>query len=367
MFIGDSFTWGTGVQYPSTHAFPPLVGKFFNEESGDRAGRTVQTFNLGTPSYSPSIYGVVLRDFAPTLKPDIVVLALDDSDPQDDLVYSHLVKTDQHGLPLSVYPGLPGVPASLVPIAKHVKLVRHVSGLWNRYTKKVGRDTDLRRLGPNRYGHYRPGIRSEEQWREAFERSLALVDAFSLYCTDHRIKLAIINYPYAPAVTTHYTSTWTGDKFNFTPGLVLDPTFHRAVADFASARKIPYYDFTPYLRSLPEHTGIYNDKNGHYAERGYELLARELVRFLTPFVDDVAALDADKESRRRGSRYSRCWHLNDVIQQKSLRPIEHQKPDGSIKRHGWGPEAFLFGGICSTWVSFTAWPASVDWRATTSD
>jgi hypothetical protein len=103
IFVGDSFTWGMGVKDRSTNAFPPLVGKYFSDSSVPGvAPRAVQTFNLGTVSYSPSIYGVVLRDFAPVLNPDIVVLGLDDSDPQDDLIYRSMLRTDDKGLPLSV-------------------------------------------------------------------------------------------------------------------------------------------------------------------------------------------------------------------------------------------------------------------------
>jgi hypothetical protein len=36
---------------------------------------------------------------------------------------------------------------------------------------------------------------------------------------------------------------------------------------------------------LPDLKGIYNYDDGHFAERGYELLARELVKFLAPIVE----------------------------------------------------------------------------------
>lgn len=107
-FLGDSFTEGMGVSRKD--AFPQLVGKYFNEGKITGEAILVQTFNLGTRSYSPSIYGVVARDFFPKIKPDLVVLAVDDSDPQDDLLYRFSLKVDEHGLPLSVYPVIPGVP-----------------------------------------------------------------------------------------------------------------------------------------------------------------------------------------------------------------------------------------------------------------
>ena len=70
--------------------------------------------------------------------------------------------------------------------------------------------------------------------------------------------------------------------------------------DFASARSIPYYDFTDYLRLLPELDGIFNDEDGHYAEKGYELLSQELVKFLRPLVDEIA--DARAEGGSPGEK-----------------------------------------------------------------
>jgi hypothetical protein len=188
------------------------------------------------------------------------------------------------------------VPDFLVPIAKRIKLVRLVSGIYAKFLKRVKRKLDPRMQLENRFGHYRPGPGSEKEWQEAFDRSLRLVDAFQLYCKAHQIKVVIFNYPYAPAVTTSYADSWKGLKYNWKRGVILDPTFHKAVREFAKGKDIPYYDFTPYVRSLPDLQGIFNDEDGHYAERGYKLLARELVRFLVPLVDEATAARARKRA-----------------------------------------------------------------------
>ena len=228
-----------------------------------------------------------------------MVLGLDDSDPQDDLLYSNTLVTDDQGLPLSVYPGIPGVPSFLTPVARWVKLVRLVGKLGDKVYRRLDKNNEIKKF-ENRWANYRPGGGSAKQWAEAFERSLKLVDAFYKYCEGHHIKLLIINYPYAPAVTTKYLSTFR-KMFHFDTGIIHAPTFHRAVRNFASARGIPYYDFTPYLRTLPDLEGVYNEKDmcGHYSEKGYELLARELVKFLAPFVDEVKPFVDEVKTAKR--------------------------------------------------------------------
>jgi len=101
MFLGDSFTWGPASPEDS---FPHQVEEMF--QKGTVLGvpkLDVQSFNLGMASYSPSIYGVVLRDYAPELKPHLVVVSVDDSDLQDDLVYSAMVVRD--GASSEAHPG----------------------------------------------------------------------------------------------------------------------------------------------------------------------------------------------------------------------------------------------------------------------
>jgi hypothetical protein len=120
--LGDSFTWGS---CDAKDTFPRLVQTYFRD--GTVPGvppRNVQVFNLGTVSYSPSIYGILVKEYVPQIKPHLVVIAVDDSDPQDDLLYARTMIKDAQGLPESVRPYLEGVPEFLLPLAYRVKLIR---------------------------------------------------------------------------------------------------------------------------------------------------------------------------------------------------------------------------------------------------
>jgi hypothetical protein len=209
-----------------------------------------------------------------------VVLSVDDSDLQDDLVYSPMVKKDSDGLPLSVYPAPPGTPEWLLPIARRIKLVRlTMAALHKRRTRseRIKRDPRDRRLFTNRYAHYVP--ENEHAWAPEFSRSLALIDAIVRYCRAHEIQIAIVNYPYPPAVTRLYGIEWR-KVFGLDGDRIYDPAWHHVQRRYAEAERVPYYDFTKYLRLLTDHQGIYDERDGHFSAAGNTLLAEELVRFI---------------------------------------------------------------------------------------
>ena len=278
MFLGDSFTWGPASPEDS---FPHRVEEMFQKGSVPGVPKLdVQSFNLGMVSYSPSIYGVVLRDYAPELKPHLVVLSVDDSDPQDDLVYSPMVVRDGDGLPLSVYPAAPGVPRWLLPIAKRIKLVRlALAELHRRRIRAERRKRDPldRGLMTNRYSHYVP--EQAGAWEPEFSRSMELIDAIVRYCRRHEIQIAIINYPYLPAVTRLHGREWR-KLFGLDGDRIYDPVWHRVQRQYAESKRVPYYDFTNYLRGLNDHEGIYREGDGHFTAAGDRMLAEELVRFI---------------------------------------------------------------------------------------
>jgi hypothetical protein len=292
LFLGDSFTftWGT---CPPEYSFPALVQTLFREGKGPNGPRHVQSINLGTPSYSPSVYGVLLREFLPRLKPHLVVIAVDDSDPQDDYWYRKSLVVDSDGLPVSVYPHLAGVPTWLSPAARKVKLIRVVLGrlypairdaLNERGWGGEDEDEDEHAFAhrDNRYAHFRTEV--SPSWQPRFDRTLGLLDAELSYCAKNGVPVALVNYPYAPAVTTRYALEWR-KGFNLDADELYDPVFHALQRDLAASRGVPYYDFTDYLRRLPDLEGIYNEDDGHYSSLGNTHFAKELVRFLAPLVD----------------------------------------------------------------------------------
>ncbi|MGE3819427.1 MAG: hypothetical protein AB7I30_08330 [Isosphaeraceae bacterium] len=294
-FLGDSFTHGYPIK-DRDEAFPAVVGRLLNERTIGRVGvRRVQSYNLGTPSYSPSIYGVALREITPALRPHLVVVGLDDSDPQDDLLYQPLLVADPEGLPVSVHPGLPGVPGWLKPLARRIKLVRLSFGLGDKvYRRFVVQEPRALKRWENRLGHYRPGPGTDAEWARVFEHTLSLVAAMKAHCDDRGITFCVVNYPYPPAVSTTAVVAWR-KNFHFGKDRLYEPSFHVAVRAFCERRAIPYHDFTPIMRSLPDHKDLFlSDDDPHYSPRGHAALARSLVPFLSPLVDGQTVHDYDR-------------------------------------------------------------------------
>ena len=287
MFLGDSFTMG---ETSREDAFPQLVGTFFREGKIDGIQRKVQTFNLGWYSYSPSIEGIILRDYAPVLKPNLVVISIDDSDPQDDLQYIPAVVKDQDGLPISAYPDvLPGHPERISPeiyeFLKHSKLLRLTWRAWHdTFHPRVAAQEASGSEGEyawNRYGHYLPD--SGKQWGPTFARTMKLIDAMVNYCRKNNIGVVLVNYPYHPAFMPDGHNEFR-ERFHLPGPRLYVPSFHAYVEDFARQRKLPYYNFTPFMRDLPDKKDLINE-SAHYTPKTNSYFAAELVRVLAPMVD----------------------------------------------------------------------------------
>lgn len=285
MFLGDSFTWGIVQPHES---FPWRVQEIYQTGDIKSVGkRNVQTFNYSTPSYSPSIYGAILRDYVPEVKPNMVVIAVDDSDPQDDFLYRNMVVKDSTGLPISVYPKLPGVPKSLSGIARKVKLLRLT--LWVMHKKKIAmgkapQDPDEILFGSRqlRLSHYLPIV--ARKWEPIFENTIELIDAMVNYCRKNNITVILVNYPYAPIVTTEYCKQWR-KEFLMNSNRLYVPVFHEYQKKYAESRQIPYYDFTEYLSKLPDLKDFYREEDGHFTVVGNLHFATQLVKFLDPIIE----------------------------------------------------------------------------------
>ena len=129
----------------------------------------------------------------------------------------------------------------------------------------------------NRYSHYLPEHTSA--WEPEFSRSLALIDAIVRYCRRHQIQIAIVNYPYLPAVTRLHGREWR-KLFGLAGDRIYDPVWHRVQRQYAESQQVPFYDFTNYLRRLKDQEGIYREGDGHFTAAGDKMLAEELVRFI---------------------------------------------------------------------------------------
>ena len=90
LFLGDSFMEG----YDDRNTLPYHVAKYFRDERSI----CLKTHNAGYTSYSPSIFVPQARKLLPIVRPDYIVIDIDETDFYDDFVrYRKLVTRNERG------------------------------------------------------------------------------------------------------------------------------------------------------------------------------------------------------------------------------------------------------------------------------
>ena len=287
--LGNTPTFG---MTPQEESFPTQMGYLFRTGYGLDAPLNVQALNLGMPGYSPTLSTFLLKEIQSSIKPHLVLLALDDFDPHEDSVYAPVAVTDDSGLAQSVLPGLPGVPETLIPAARNLKLLRFAYGfaasnfsVLGAYEKKLPDSvfTDKH----NRLGHYQK--EQWQAWEPAYARTLSFVDALHKHLRKDGIPLAVVNYPYPPLVTTSCCQEWR-KGVSLEGSQIYSSPFHARVKAFAEERHIPYYDLTERLKTVESTSEIFREEDGIFTTFGNLVFARQLVRFLAPYVDPTKRL-----------------------------------------------------------------------------
>jgi hypothetical protein len=108
LFMGDSFMQGSQrtsdgdiVASRPADTVPVHVKRYFK----DSLGKELCVFNAGHASYSPSIFVPQTKKLIPVVKPDIVVIDVDETDLWDDYYrYRELVARDENGSIAAVRP-----------------------------------------------------------------------------------------------------------------------------------------------------------------------------------------------------------------------------------------------------------------------
>ena len=97
LFLGDSFMEG----YDEAHTIPFIITKSLAKEN-----ICVEPFNAGLASYSPAIFVPQIRMLYPIIKPDYIVIDIDETDFYDDNVrYKEFMTRDALGRNIAVKSG----------------------------------------------------------------------------------------------------------------------------------------------------------------------------------------------------------------------------------------------------------------------
>lgn len=271
--VGDSYTFGYGVE--ASEAFPSVVEQLCAE-----GGWPVDVVNAGIPSYSPTLEYLLLRERWADLQPDIVVLALDMSDFQDDLWFEDLAVYGPHGRLERVRPTpRPGRFQSLYKDLLLVRMFRSaLDRLYSRW--RSGEELDLPQthdLLRNRFALTRDDLsaaESEPHW----QRTLGWMGRIADLVAGHGARLLVMTYPYGHQVAVDEWETGR-QHYGFARDKVYPATPGEHVERWTRDRGLPALNLFPIFRERSDGT-FYFPFDGHFTPKAQRLAGDELFRRL---------------------------------------------------------------------------------------
>jgi hypothetical protein len=246
LFMGDSFMQavqktpdGDVIASLPSDTIPVHVRRFFK----DALGKELCVFNAGYASYSPSIFVPQAKKLIPLVKPDVVVIDVDETDLWDDYYrYRKLVVRDANGSIVAVRPTpinvqfLEGLVAST---SKTLYMHRFFSKL---YFTQVGFPALLARYNQNRPGDnlMLPKLTAAE----AKEKHRAEIEYFTRTLEDlTQTVVTLMGTPQSLIYIHHPHLQHLGS-----PGVVFNNIVSETVQDVARRNKLKYYDATDDLK-----------------------------------------------------------------------------------------------------------------------
>jgi hypothetical protein len=251
LFLGDSFTEGVGVSYEQS--FVGLLSVRLP---------AVEFFNGGVISYAPTVQYRKLRRVGPVLQPDLVVVLVDPSDVQDEIIY------EQEGVK-----GADG------------EIERFQCSWWKGAVKRfalarIAGDA-LRRLAPpapvpanladaNRLA-WAASDRELEAWgRHGLARLSRSLDRIVDYCAAHGSMVAFVLYPWPKLIGPGAETTQVAG-------------YRAHIARLAAARGVPVLDLFPVFRT-EDLDRLFIPGDVHWNVKGHELIAQQLAPFIEPLL-----------------------------------------------------------------------------------
>jgi hypothetical protein len=314
LFLGDSFTEGAWVLADSDATIPNLTAAAL-----ERCGLMAAALNAGVNSYSPIVEYLILKNIGLPLQPDAVVLLLDESDVQDDAIYTTEAVFDAAGAPMRVGAGTLSysrplyrswlarrvlyawevardlrsgaadgrMPASATALQRYNQRVFRHRSPWRAFTDGAG-DTDASR----RFAHpiFTPAFRMSynhaatgQDFSPFYAQTLRYVGLIAELCRGRGIPFLLVTYPYPFAIDPSPASAELRYKWGYPDGVSLRSAFLPAVTGWARREGIAHVDLTELLLQqgdrLPRY--YFNGTNGetineHFNDAGNALVGDAL-------------------------------------------------------------------------------------------
>lgn len=297
LFLGDSFTFGTGVSLEDTYV--KRLERFLNETFDDRS---FQTINAGVPAYGLLVEDLYLRSKGIELSPDLVIVNLSMTDFFDERRFSKIAIYDDEGKALRVPP--PPQIKRYFPLKFH-NFLTNSSFSYNLFLKK---QEDLWKLKERLFAKLRgeevpehasqePSFTPGDPDRDTFAITRNIDDQlfFELFdpvaqrlltikkfLDERNIPMLIVVIPSALQISA---DEWQEGRksMKLEEKLYPDKVFLE-VKKFAELHEISLIDPTPVLKeysSQSPQNKLYFDFDGHFTPTGHEMMAEIILNFLT--------------------------------------------------------------------------------------
>lgn len=279
VFVGDSFTFGWGVNEEET--FVSLLQK----------DQPAELINAGIVSYSPALEYLLIREKIIALQPDEVVLCLDQSDLQDDYKYSDS-GIFKDGVLQSVRPigrFAPNLTSGfenpfLRFLARHSAFFIYADKkikVWQGIPDPASRKLPLVQgnIERDRFFFLREHpVDFDQHWMRT-ERYLTLI-AEMLH--EHGIKFSLVIYPYGHQVAGDEWADRTTYQFAADQVYAGGPVSER-LREFARNRELSFIDLREsliaYKKAHPAEK-LYFAHDGHWTLQGHRVVAAALQSWL---------------------------------------------------------------------------------------
>lgn len=300
---GDSFTVGLYVDDMETYAFQ--VNAMLKQTAGKK---NWQLYNFANVSYSPLLYWQQYSQIISKYHPDLLVLAIDNSDLQDDYYYEHDAIFDESGNlkgfkdeHYSFFLGQVrniGTPEERVEAVKkkinsplsnlwgwslsHLQLAAHIRDFLNRSSFKPGD------IESDRFGHCREGV----DWSPHWERTAKYLDKTIQMAKKDGVEVLIVFYPYPHQVngTDWPSRTMMGYKM----GEIYGTPMRKWLADFALKEHVAFLDAFDDFRKSGIHDFTFKG-DPHYLPNGHSILAQSVCGYLVSHYN-LPPADADQKN-----------------------------------------------------------------------
>lgn len=279
VFLGDSFTYGWGLKDRS-FAIPPQTEAYFKKEYSQE----IEAVNLGTVSYSPLIELLLVKNIVLDLDPDFVVLLVDESDVQDDAIYSRMAKRNVFG----EYQSVSRSNLSYRHWLLNSKIAR--GAVFLHTTLRGGTDEDYnRRIYEKRptckdskiycRGHRQSYVHWDEDlsyYQPHYERTLGFLGKINEILGKKKIPFLLVSFPRAPALDTTPYSLPARKRQKLPRTGVLTSRFQPEMESWAKASEVNYLSTYNVVAKHPNISSLYWVDDSHFNEEGCRLMAEAI-------------------------------------------------------------------------------------------